>query len=99
MPLLSSLACQERAQDATETATGGGFSRVLSPALFLQIAVIAMQRNWVMQYSNSRPRPQRFDAPDSHWLDLQDSLNRWGGGQTWQRLQNLGAIARIDQNG
>ena len=67
-----------------------------SPALFLQIAVIAMQRNWVMQYSNGRPLPQRFDAPDTHWLDLQDRLNRWGGSHTWQQLQQLGQIAKTD---
>ena len=68
------------------------------PAQFLQIAVIAMQRNWVMQYSNSQPRPQRFNAPDTHWLDLQDSLNRWGGSKTWQQFQQLGQIATFDSN-
>ena len=82
-----------------EAAATGGELEFLSPAQFLQIGVIAMQRNWVMEYSGNRPRPQRFDAPDTHWLDLQDSLNRWGGGQTWQRLQHLGAIAGIYQNG
>jgi len=55
-----------------------------------------MQRNWVMQYSNGRPLPQRFDAPDTHWLDLQDRLNRWGGSHTWQQLQQLGQIAKTD---
>ena len=55
-----------------------------------------MQRNWVMQYSNGRPLPQRFDAPDTHWLDLQDRLNRLGGSHTWQQLQQLGQIAKTD---
>ena len=35
------------------------------------------------------------------WLyseQQQQLSNRWGGGQAWQRLQPLGAIARIDQN-
>ena len=54
------------------------------------------RHNWVMQYSNSNPRPQRFDEPENHWLDLQDSLNRWGGSKTWQQLQQLGQIAKID---
>ena len=75
---------------------GEAFGVHLSPALFLQIAVISMQRNWVMQYSNGRPLPQRFDAPDTHWLDLQGRLNRWGGSHTWQQLQQLGQIAKTD---
>ena len=50
----------------------------------------------IMQYSNSQPRPQRLDAPDTYWLDLQDSLNRWGGSKTWQQLQQLGQIAKTD---
>ena len=75
---------------------GEAFGVHLSPTQFLQIAVIAMQRNWVMQYSNSRPLPQRFDVPDTHWLDLQDRLNRWGGSKTWQQLQQLGQIAKTD---
>ena len=62
----------------------------------IQIAVIAMNQNWVTQYSSSQPRPQRFDVPDSHWLEMQDRLNRWGGSKTWKQLQQLGQIAKTD---
>ena len=66
------------------------------PAPFLQIALIAMQRNWVTQYSPMASRPSRHDVPDAHWLDLQDRLDRWGGSKTWQQLQQLGQIAKRD---
>ena len=76
---------------------GGGLSRVLSPALFLQIAVIPMSRsNWVMAYSSQANRPQRFDEPERRWVELQENLNRWGGSHTWQQLQQLGQIARTN---
>ena len=41
------------------------------------------------------------NAGGEGWLyseQQQQLSNRWGGGQAWQRLQPLGAIARIDQN-
>ena len=55
-----------------------------------------MQRNWLMRYSNSKPRPQRFDEPENYWLDLQDSLNRWGGSKTWQQLHQLGRMVKTN---
>jgi len=58
-----------------------------------------MQRNWVTQFTLSTARPSRFDEPEARWLELQPDLNRWGGSHTWQQLQRLGVIARIDQNG
>ena len=54
--------------------------------------------NWVTDgYLNSGDRPGRYEKPDRYWLELQRSLGRWGGGQTWQRLEQLGEIAKTDQ--
>tara|TARA_B100000674_G_scaffold465409_1_gene448309 strand:- start:89 stop:265 length:177 start_codon:yes stop_codon:yes gene_type:complete len=53
--------------------------------------------NWVTQFTLSTARPSRFEPPERHWLDLQDSLNRWGSGFSWSRYEQLGTIARIDQ--
>ena len=76
--------------------TGGRLEFPL-PAPIVHIAVIAMSRsNWVMAYSSQSNRPQRFDEPDHRWVELQENLNRWGGGQTWQQLQQLGQIARTN---
>ena len=90
----------ERAQESSAAATGGGFSRVPSPALFLRIPALAMaHKNFVTAYMNGGNRPSnyvRFDVPDNHWLDLQDRLNRWGGSKTWKQLQQLGQIAKTD---
>ena len=56
------------------------------PAQFLRILVTAMaHKNFVTAYMNGGNRPSnyvRFDDPETHWLDLQDSLNRWGGSKT-----------------
>ena len=57
---------------------GGGFKSA-SPALLLQIDVIAMSRsNWVMAYSSQANRSQRFDESERRWVELQENLNRWG---------------------
>ena len=43
--------------------------------------------------------PQKAGGEGWLYSEQQQQLsNRWGGGQAWQRLQPLGAIARIDQN-
>ena len=79
---------------------GEGFQSSPPPPLFLQTTVLAMAyKNFVTAYMNGSNRPSnyvRFDVPDSHWLDLQDRLNRWGGSKTWQQLQQLGQIAKTD---
>ena len=55
---------------------------------------------WVTDtYMNGGQRPDRYEPTPQHWLELQRRLGRWGGGQTWRRLEHLGTIARTDQNG
>ena len=54
--------------------------------------------NWVTQFSRVDLRPSRFDPPEQRWLELQDSLGRWGRGLSLERLQRLGEIARTDQD-
>ena len=57
-----------------------------------------MGTNWVTgSYTNGQQRPSRYEPTDEHWLELNRRLGRWGGGQTWRRLEHLGAIARTDQ--
>ena len=59
-----------------------------------------MGTNWVAgSYTNGQQRPSRYEPTPEHWLELNRRLGRWSGGQTWRRLQRLGVIARIDQNG
>ncbi len=54
---------------------------------------------WVTgSYMNGGDRPSRYEPTPEHWLELQHRLGRWGGGQTWRRLENLGQIAKTDQN-
>ena len=55
---------------------------------------------WVTDsYLNGGQRPDRYERPEGRWLELQASLNRWGRSSTWRRLEQLGQIARTDQNG
>ena len=54
--------------------------------------------NWITAYTGNPERQPRFDETEGHWVEMQDRLNRWGSGHTWDRLQQLGTIARIDQN-
>ena len=56
------------------------------------------RHNWITAYSLNPARQQRFDELEGHWLEMQHRLNRWGSGHTWDRLQQLGSIARMDQN-
>ena len=56
------------------------------------------RHNWVTAYSPVSARQSRFEEPEGHWLELQQRLNRWGGGQTIERLEQLGQIAKTDQN-
>ena len=56
------------------------------------------RHNWLTAYSPVSPRQSWFEEPEGHWLELQQRLNRWGGGQTIERLEQLGQIARTDQN-
>ena len=54
-----------------------------------------MRSNWVTAFSTtSNTRQSRFDEPEGCWLEMQQRMNRWGGGHTWDRLQQLGAIAK-----
>ena len=58
-----------------------------------------MASNWVTDgYLNGGQRPDRYPPTHQHWLELNRRLGRWGGGQTWRRLEQLGQIARTDQN-
>ena len=55
---------------------------------------------WVTDsYLNGGQRPDRYEPVPQHWLELNRRLGRWGGGQTWRRLEQLGVIARTDQTG
>ena len=56
------------------------------------------RHNWVTAYSPVSARQPRFEEPEGHWLELQQRLKRWGGGQTIERLEQLGQIAKTDQN-
>jgi hypothetical protein len=40
---------------------------------------------------------KRYPPTDEHWLELQRRLGRWGGGETWRRLEHLGAIAKTEE--
>ena len=58
-----------------------------------------MGTNWVTgSYTNGQQRPSRYVPTPEHCLELQRRLGRWGGGQTWRRLEHLGAIAKSDQS-
>ena len=53
---------------------------------------------WVTDgFVNEQRRHSRFEPVPENWLEMQRRLGRWGGGQTWRRLEHLGEIARIDQ--
>ena len=54
------------------------------------------RHNWVTAYSPISARQSRFEEPEGHWLELQQSLNRWDGKQTLERLEQLGAMAEIE---
>ena len=58
-----------------------------------------MGTNWVTgSYTNGQQRPSRYKPTEERWLELQRRLGRWGnGGDTWRRLEHLGAIARTDE--
>jgi hypothetical protein len=58
-----------------------------------------MGSNWITAYTSADYRSSRFDEPDRHWLELQRRLNRWSGASTWQRLEQLGQIAKTDRVG
>ena len=53
--------------------------------------------NFITRYSLNPEHQLRFDEPEGHWLQLQRRFNRWGGGHTWERLRQLGQIARTNQ--
>ena len=53
--------------------------------------------NWITAFTSLSMRASRFEPPERHWLDLQESLNRWGSGFSWSRYEQLGSIARTDQ--
>ena len=54
---------------------------------------------WVTDgYLNGHQRPSRYEPTNEHWLELNRRFGRWGGGQTWRRLEHLGQIARSEQN-
>ena len=55
------------------------------------------RNNWITAYTPQSIRPSRFDPPERHWLELQDSLNRWGSSSSWKRYEQLGDIAQTDQ--
>jgi len=57
------------------------------------------RHNWVTAYSPISARQSRFEEPEGHWLALQQRLNRLGGGQAMEQLEQLGVIARTDQTG
>ena len=58
-----------------------------------------MGSNWVTAYMNGGQRPDRYEPTPEHWLELQRKLGRWAnGGQTWRHLEQVGQIARTDQN-
>ena len=67
--------------------------------LFQPLATQLMGSNWVTSYMNGGNRPSRYQPTPEHWLELQRRLGQWGGGQTWRRLDHLGAIAKTDQAG
>ena len=52
--------------------------------------------NWITAYSSQSMRPSRFEPPERHWLDLQESLNRWGSGYSWSRYKQLGQNAQLE---
>ena len=54
------------------------------------------RHNWITAYTAQSMRPSRFEPPERHWLDLQESLNTWGSGYSWSRYEQLGSIARTD---
>ena len=56
------------------------------------------RHNWVTAYSPVSAMQSRFEEPEGRWLELQQRLNRWGGGQAIARLEQLGQIAKTDQN-
>ena len=51
------------------------------------------RHNWITAYTSQSMRPSRFDPPERHWLDLHESLNRWGAGFSWSRYEQLGQNA------
>ena len=72
--------------------TGGGV-RFPSPPHSHHIEIMG----WVTDsYLNGGQRPDRYERPESRWLELQASLNRWGRSSTWRRLEQLGQIAKSD---
>ncbi len=50
----------------------------------------------VTAYSPVFAKQSRFEDPEGHWLELQPSLKHCGGGQTLERLEQLGAMAEIE---
>ena len=53
--------------------------------------------SWVtVGYLYGAQRPERYPPTPQHWLELNRRLVRWGGGQTWRRLEQLGTIARTN---
>ena len=72
---------------------GRVFGVLPPPPLFLRSETMG----WVTgSYMNGADRPSRYEPTPEHWLELQRRLGRWGGGQTWLRLEHLGAIAKTD---
>ena len=52
---------------------------------------------WITDgYLNGGQHTDRYEPVPQHWLELNRRLGRWGGGQTWRRLEQLGQIAKTD---
>ena len=76
---------------------GRGFYGVLPPPLYSHRSKV-MGRNWVGAYMNGGNRPSRYEPTLQHWRDLDARLQCWGGVSSWKRLEQLGPVARTDQN-
>ena len=76
----------------------GGWSQDANPRFLFLRSQVMSRRNWITSYCNGPDRPSRYEQPEKRWLELQDSLSRWGQGLSIERLQQLGEIARADIN-
>ena len=54
------------------------------------------RHNRIIVYSPISARQSLSEEPESHWLESQQRLNRWGGRQAMERLEQLGQIANTD---
>ena len=69
------------------------------PDLFLKkMEKEVHQREERVRFLAGPDRPSRYEQPEQRWLELQDSLGRWGRGLSLERLQRLGDISKTDLN-